>query len=97
MRLTPDQSAKIEEKIDQFLAKKEPTEMDTDEVREVKTLIRRMAAGMSETRDLGGATGFTVHLRNDSVPVTPWLAERAQSELYPCRLHRNSIPYKENV
>ncbi|HEY5995506.1 MAG TPA: hypothetical protein VIU29_00725 [Candidatus Deferrimicrobiaceae bacterium] len=25
----------------------------------VKTLIRRIAAGMSETRDLGGATGFT--------------------------------------
>jgi len=42
--LTPEQTAAIEGHIDQFLRHKQPGELDTPEVRAVKTLIRRTEA-----------------------------------------------------
>jgi glucosamine-6-phosphate deaminase len=42
--LTPDQSASIEEHIDQFLRQKNPGDIDSKEVQEIKALIRRTEA-----------------------------------------------------
>ena len=42
--LTPKQTAAIEQHIDQFLRQKQPTDLDTAEVRSVKALIRRTEA-----------------------------------------------------
>ncbi|MBL7141427.1 MAG: glucosamine-6-phosphate deaminase [Planctomycetes bacterium] len=42
--LTPEQTAAIEAHIDQFLRHKQPGDLDTPEVRAVKTLVRRIEA-----------------------------------------------------